>query len=148
MSRTTIRPVTPLLFTALVALSYGIAACSSDGNADRTFEEQVEEGGALFGDHCAECHGESGQGTDNAPRLVGEGALPEEPPEERMFRTNDFNTAADVYAFANEYMPADDPDSVSDTQMVDILAFALSANGIELDEQLTLDNADEVVIHE
>lgn len=148
MSRTNLRPVTPLLFISLLALAVGLAACSSDPNANRTFEEQVEEGGALFGDHCAECHGESGQGTDNAPRLVGEGALPEEPPEGRMFRTNDFNTAADVYAFANEYMPADDPDSVSDAQMVDILAFALSANGIELDEQLTVDNADEVVIHE
>jgi mono/diheme cytochrome c family protein len=147
MARTTVRPITPLLFTALVGLSFGIA-CSSDDDADRTFEQQVEEGGALFGDHCAECHGESGQGTGNAPPLVGEGALPEEPPEERMFRTNDFNTAADVYAFANEYMPADDPDSVSDAQMVDILAFALSANGIELDEELTVDNADEVVIHE
>src|SRR6187399_2980481 len=142
MSKSLTRRVPFCLFTFTAALTaFGLTACSSDDSGTRTFEQQVEEGGALFGDHCAECHGDSGQGTDDAPRLVGEGALPEVPPEERMFRTNDFNTAADVYAFANQYMPADDPDEVSDQEMVDILAFALSANGIELDEELTTSNA-------
>jgi S-disulfanyl-L-cysteine oxidoreductase SoxD len=141
------RSVPSYLFLLAPAFAFGLSACSSS-EGTRTFEQQAEEGGALFGEHCAECHGDSGQGTDDAPRLVGEGALPEVPPDDRMFRTGNFNTAADVYAFANQYMPADDPDEVSDSQMVDILAFALSANGIELDEELTTSNAGDVVIHE
>jgi S-disulfanyl-L-cysteine oxidoreductase SoxD len=136
-----------LLFTSCT-LALAHFGCSSDGPADRTFEEQVEVGAELYGEHCASCHGDSGQGTADAPAVVGEGALPEEPPDDRQFRENDFNTAADVYVFASEYMPATDPDSVSDQEMVDILAFALFANGVELDSELTLDSADEVVLHE
>lgn len=127
---------------------FGGIACGSDGSTAQTFEEQVEVGGELYGLHCADCHGDAGEGTDDAPRLVGEGALPKAPPDEREFRTNDFNTAADVFAFVSEYMPATDPDSVSETQKVDILAFALYANGVELEAPLTLDNADDVVLHE
>ena len=146
------RPISLWLFTSLTTLSFGLVACGSeDGDDDDvalTFDEQVEEGGALYGEYCSDCHGDAGQGTDNAPALVGEGALPEEPPEDRQFRTNSFNTAADIYVFADEYMPANDPESVSDAKLIKILAFALHANGIDLDEPLTLDNADEVVIHE
>src|SRR5688572_11748302 len=147
MSQLILRSVPFCLFTLASLAGLAFSACSSGGSS-RTFDQQVEAGGELYGEHCADCHGAAGEGTDDAPALVGEGALPEEPPEDRQFRMNDFNTAADVYAFASEYMPATDPDSVTDADKVDILAFALYANGIELEEELTLDNADEVVIHE
>lgn len=126
---------------------------ASDGTDDTgddsppTFEAQVERGGGLYGDHCAECHGDAGQGTNLAPAVVGEDALPLEPPAERQVRTAEFRTALDVFVFADEYMPGEDPGSLPDEDMVDILAFALFANGIELDEPLGFDNAQSIVIH-
>jgi len=146
MSQPRLLPLT--LLASTIALGFGLAACSSDPVDTRTFEQQVEDGGELYGEYCAECHGDSGQGTEDAPAVVGPGALPEVPPDDRQFRTNNFNTAADIFVFADEYMPADGPEQVTDQELVDVLAFALYANGVELEEPLTLDNADEVVIHE
>ncbi|HSC88846.1 MAG TPA: cytochrome c [Polyangiaceae bacterium] len=121
----------------------------SDDTAERpaTFEAQVERGGQLFGDHCAHCHGDSGQGTSLAPAVVGEGALPLYPPAERQVRTSEFRTALDVFVFADANMPGDAPGSLPDDDLIDILAFALFANGVELDEPLSADNAASVVIN-
>jgi cytochrome c len=123
---------------------------SGDGDGDfqeDTFEAQVARGGELYGDHCAKCHGDAGQGTEKAPAVVGDDALPLEPPEERQVRTTEFHTAMDVFLFADEYMPGDDPGSLPDQDMVDVLAFALYANGVDLDEPLSAANADSVVIN-
>lgn len=141
-----------------LALCAAIVACASDddGGSDeetdgtaeeRTFDEQVMAGGELYGTHCAHCHGDAGQGTEDAPAVVGEGALPLEPPAERMVRESEFRTALDVFTFASENMPGDDPGSLSDQEMVDILAFALFANGVTLEEPLDFDNAADVVIN-
>ncbi len=113
-----------------------------------TFEEQVAEGSMLYAENCADCHGDSGQGTSQAPPLVGADALPLEPPANRNVREADFVTAAEVFAFASENMPAGDPSSVSDEDKVLILAFALSANGVELDMPLTPANAGDIIINE
>lgn len=112
-----------------------------------TFDAQVERGAGLYGEHCAECHGDAGQGTENGPLVVGEGRLPLEPPADRQVRTAEFRTALDVFVFASENMPGDAPGSLSDEDMVDILAFALFANGVELDEPLGFDNAESIVIN-
>jgi mono/diheme cytochrome c family protein len=113
-----------------------------------TFEEQVELGGMAFADHCAECHGDAGQGTDKAPRLVGldEGALPLDPPASRQVRKEKFVTVADVANFAVMNMPPDDPGSLSTEEYLAILAFDLNANGIMLDEKLTLELAGTLTI--
>jgi len=140
-------PIPFSLFT-LCACGFGLAACSDGSDDARTFDQQVAAGSDLFAEHCAQCHGDAGEGTDDAPALVGAGALPKEPPDDRQFRMNDFNTALDVFSFVDEYMPATDPGSVSEAEKIDILAFALFANGVELDHELTADNADEVVLHE
>jgi len=145
---------------AAILVATTSVACGDGGNGDGdgdsgdtgdtadTFEAQVQRGGELYGDHCAKCHGDAGQGTDRAPAVVGEGALPLDPPAERQVRTTQFHTALDVFVFADEYMPGDDAGSLPDEDMVDILAFALFANGVELDEPLGFDNADSVVINE
>lgn len=133
-----------------ICASAGACASGSDGESEtesRTFEEQVADGAELYGEHCAHCHGASGQGTDDGPAVVGDGALPLEPPDERMVRENQFRTAADVFAFASENMPGDDPMSLSNSEMVDVLAFALFANGVSLEEPLSLDNAESVVLY-
>lgn len=154
---------TRCLLAALLLVS-GVAGCTDDDGSDDgsgnggdgdgdgdagadTFEAQVERGADDFGEYCAKCHGNMGQGSSLAPPLVGEDALPLDPPASRMLRTEQFRTAADVFAFASEFMPKDDPGSVEEDELIDILAFDLSANGVELDEPLTAENADDVVIN-
>lgn len=143
-----------LRFTFVPWLVLSTLACSgaeddtqTDDNSARTFQEQVEDGATLYGEHCAHCHGDSGQGTDSGPQVVGDGALPLEPPPERMVRMEQFETALDVFVFASEAMPGDDPGGLTDQQMVDVLAFALFANGVTLDEPLDADNAGDIVIN-
>jgi cytochrome c len=105
--------------------------------APATFAEQVALGQKLYGEHCAECHGASGEGKD-APRVVGldKGALPLEPPPTAKYRKSKFETVADVAQFATKNMPPAAPGSLSEDQYWSILAFDLKANGIELDKKL------------
>lgn len=120
---------------------------ATDAAVVATFAEQVALGGTEYGAHCASCHGAGGEGTDMGPRLVGlaEGALPLAP-RPGAVRTTRFETVADVAAFAVENMPAGAPGSLTAEQYWAILAFALSANGITLDEKLTPELAATLVI--
>ena len=100
-----------------------------------TFNDQVAAGGALYGQYCAKCHGDSGQGVaGSGPRVVGlkDGALPLDPPAERKFRKSRFVTVADVADFAVKNMPPGKGGSLSADQYWAILAFDLHANGIDL----------------
>lgn len=140
-----------LTFVVVAACGGGDDGYSDNDNNDRdagapepkTFAAQVALGTKLYGDHCAKCHGASGQGTDKAPRVVGldEGALPLDPPADRKVRKTKFVTVADVANFAVKNMPADDPGSLTTTEYLAVLAFDLKANGINLDQPLTLDLA-------
>lgn len=141
-----------------------VVACNDDDNGDSyetknpttgeksntpsTFAEQVEHGMDVYVDHCAKCHGDAGQGTDKAPRVVGldQGALPLDPPASRQKRKEQFVTVADVANFVVANMPADDPGSLSTEDYLAVLAFDLKANGINLDQKLTLDLAETLKI--
>jgi S-disulfanyl-L-cysteine oxidoreductase SoxD len=94
---------------------------------------QVDAGKQVFAEHCASCHGDSAQGTDDGPTLVGKHALPAEPrpgsKREVMFRSG-----ADVYTFVAKNMPADDPGTLAAEQYNAVVAFALSVNGVKLDK--------------
>jgi cytochrome c len=99
---------------------------------------------------CASCHGASGEGGKEAPRVVGvnQGALPLDPPPGAKFRKNQFHTAADIASFVVKNMPADAPGSLSEPQYWAILAFDLKANGVELgSKHLDGTTAASVVIH-
>ena len=119
-------------------------ACGSDptpaptATEPATFAEQVTAGQTLYGAHCASCHGAGGEGTKEAPRVVGlkEGALPLDPPASAKVRTGKFVTVADVAAFAVKNMPADKPGTLQASEYFSILAFDLKANGITLDKKL------------
>jgi cytochrome c len=102
--------------------------------APATFADQVALGGSLFGANCAKCHGSGGEGTKDAPRLVGlsQGALPLNPPATAKYRKTQFKTVADVADFATRTMPPDAPGSLQPEQYWAILAFDLKANGIDL----------------
>lgn len=135
----------------------GICACAclacdgttppDDGPAENPFDAQVSAGAELFAEHCSDCHGADGRGTLEAPALVGldDGALPLDPPEGAV-RATQFVTVGDVAAFAAANMPPDDPGSLEADEYYAILAFALSANGIALTEELTPAGAEELVI--
>jgi cytochrome c len=113
-------------------------AQSAAPSAPTTFTDQATAGQALYGEHCAECHGNAGQGVaGKAPAVVGlkSGALPLDPPPSAKYRKTQFKTVADVAAFAVKNMPADRPGSLAEAQYWDILAFDLKANGIDLGAQ-------------
>jgi mono/diheme cytochrome c family protein len=119
-----------------------------ENEAPATFDEQVALGEMEFAEYCAKCHGDSGEGTDKAPRIVGlqDGALPLDPPASRTLRKEQFVTVADVANFVVMNMPADAPGSLSTDEYFNILAFDLKANGITLDAKLDLALAETVTI--
>lgn len=146
-----IREIAACFVLLFVVACNDSSATPGDGDAGSEptpFMLQAARGAELFGVHCAHCHGSAGQGTEDAPRLVGldEGALPLEPRPEAEFRTTRFETVGDIAAFASVNMPADNPGSLEIDEYFAILAFALSANGIVLEDELTPEVADTLVI--
>jgi len=101
-----------------------------------TFAEQVTRGADEYGEHCAKCHGSSGEGSAQAPAVVGPKALPLDPPSTAKVRKSQFVTVADVAQFVVQNMPGDAPGSLSADEYYAILAFDLHANGIDLDKKL------------
>jgi len=101
-----------------------------------TFAEQVDQGGKLYAEKCARCHGASGEG-GKAPAVVGldKGALPLDPPPGRKYRKTQFKTVGDIAAFVVKNMPPDAPGSLTEEQYYAILAFDLKANGIDLGQK-------------
>lgn len=63
------------------------------------------------------------------------------PPAAANVRNTEFVTVADVAAFVVANMPPGQTDALSLDESLSILAFDLSANGIELEEKLTLELA-------
>lgn len=78
---------------------------------------QATDGEALFGDHCATCHGDDLAGIEQAPALAG-GTF-----------GDTWNGATLKKLFERiESMPPDKPKSLSEKQYADILAYLLSAS--------------------
>jgi len=105
-------------------------------SAPQTFGAQVTLGQKLYGEKCASCHGDSGEGK-KAPAVVGisKGALPLDPPPTAKYRKQQFKTVADVADFVVKSMPPDSPGSLSADEYYAILAFDLKANGIDLGDK-------------
>jgi mono/diheme cytochrome c family protein len=138
-------------FAAIAALSAAaLVACShaKTSTTRPTAASQIAEGGKLFAEHCAGCHGPAGEGTDKAPPVIGKGALPFRAPPTAKKRTARFRTAKDVASFVVNSMPADDPGSLTVDQYLAILAFDLNANGVDLGgRHLDMAGVEDIVIH-
>ena len=138
--------------TAFVACAHneGAAAPASaaSGAAPADAMAQAEAGGPLYGQFCAKCHGDAGQGTDGAPPVVGANALPLDPRPTAKARKNQFHTAKDIADFVLPNMPPKGPKPTVE-QYLDILAFDLKANGVDLTGKpaLTPDMLSSIVIH-
>lgn len=139
------------LLPALLAAA-GLQACSSTDSKDHaapppaSAAEQVARGGKVFGMHCAECHGAAGQGTEDAPPLVGSGALPLNP-RPGQERSAPFHTALDVAQFVTHNMPPAPRKKLAEADYWAVLAFALDANGVALSRAVGPDNAASIVLH-
>ena len=109
---------------------------------------QAAAGGPLYGQFCGKCHGDGGQGTDQAPPVVGPNALPLDPRPTAKYRKNQFHTAKDIADFVLPNMPPKGPKPTVE-QYLDILAFDLKANGVDLTGKpaLTPDQLSSIVIH-
>jgi mono/diheme cytochrome c family protein len=112
------------------------------------FAVQADEGGKLYAQHCAECHGEAGEGK-KGPKVVGlkEGALPLDPPKGAKMRKTKFTTVADVADFVVKNMPPKKAGTLKPEEYLAILAFDLRANGIDLkDKKLDMELAKTLTI--
>jgi S-disulfanyl-L-cysteine oxidoreductase SoxD len=94
--------------------------------------DQASTGKELYVKHCAVCHGAGGEGGPvpeqfgkltgmKASRLVGPGFLP------------GMKNVAQVYSFAKKNMPGDKPGSLKSNEYLDVISFALQANGVKPD---------------
>jgi len=146
-----------LLLTVVAAAALGCAheggaaapaASASAGGGAANAAAQAEAGGPLYGQFCAKCHGDAGQGTDQGPAVVGASALPLDPRPTAKYRKTQFHTAKDVADFVVPNMPPKGPKPTLDQDLA-ILAFALKANGVDLSGKpaLTPDNLSAIVIH-
>lgn len=142
---------------------------ATNANLDRAHRE-APRGAALFEQHCAGCHGERGESTTGAPRILGEGALPEFPrarnanadpasgdPEALRLQAQSrpagapwrdpFRTAKDLHAFVSEKMPPrkESEASLPAEDYWAIVHFMLLAHGAEVPpEGVTEKNAGSV----
>jgi len=128
-------PAAPTAAAEAPASSAATPAAAPSVPADG-FAVQAAAGQALYGKHCAECHGKNGN-DGKAPALVGldAGALPLAPSAKAKFRKSNFKTVADVASFVVKTMPPKAPGSLSSDEYYAILAFDLKANGIDLGDK-------------
>jgi cytochrome c len=140
-----------------LVLSGVLLACYACGSSPKSTSSstlsspaanQIAAGKTVFAENCARCHGDAGQGSTKAPPLVGKTALPLDPRPGQK-RTAQFRTAMDVASFATKNMPPDESDraELSTSEYWQVLAFALSANGVKLERPLGPDNAAAIVLH-
>jgi len=124
------------------------AAAPAAGGAPTDAMAQAAAGGPLYGQFCAKCHGDAGQGTDQGPPVVGPTALPLDPRPTAKARKSQFHTAKDIADFVLPNMPPKGPKPTVE-QYLDILAFDLKANGVDLTGKpaLTPDMLSSIVIH-
>jgi cytochrome c len=144
-------PSKAIAFFAGASLTALLACQASESNPPppTTAAAQIERGKDVFARNCAKCHGDAGQGSTKAPPLVGPSALPLDPRPTQKYRTQKFHTAMDVAQFVTKNMPPDEDDraKLSENDYWAVLAFDLSANGVQVRDVVGPHNASSYVLH-
>jgi len=123
------------------------AAAAAEKRARDRAEVQVTAGEAVYDKSCSRCHGAEGQGRKGKyPPVMGDAALPQKPPKRARLRKQEFSTAQGLVEFVQESMPPKKGGSLSEEEYLAVVAFLASANGIELTDEITVDNASELDI--
>jgi S-disulfanyl-L-cysteine oxidoreductase SoxD len=99
----------------LAAVAFGQSATEKTVRDGVYSEEQAKRGRTTYDDKCASCH----DGGSMGPELSGESFLSQW----------DNKPVASFYTRVAETMPADNPGSLSESQILDIVAFVLRSNG-------------------
>jgi cytochrome c len=141
-------------YVRILGLAALLTACHESSHTPSsphatTAASQIERGGQLYGANCAKCHGDAGQGTDDAPPLIGKNALPLHPRPDQKVRKADFHSAMDIAGFVTKEMPpkASARAKLTTDDYWAILGFALNANGVQLKEPVGPNNAGSIVLH-
>jgi mono/diheme cytochrome c family protein len=165
---------TAKVFGPLAAVAFAAACAStqhgaSDANLAKA-KSGAPDGFALFQQQCAGCHGARGESVSRAPRILGEGALPDYPsehdlnadpaagdPELLRLRAqtrpagapwrDPFRTADDLYRYVSKNMPlpAKQAGSLTSEQYWAVINFMLLAHGVPVPvEGVTTKNASSV----
>jgi mono/diheme cytochrome c family protein len=100
-------------------------------------QEQASRGKAAYQADCAQCHLDNLKGNDMAPALAGE----------TFFASWENKSVRAFYGLVLSTMPADNPGSVSENDVLDIVTFVLQTNGFPPGKNdLTLDEAQKIRI--
>ncbi|NVB83270.1 MAG: cytochrome c, partial [Kofleriaceae bacterium] len=120
------------------------APATDDGGALAQAElaEQYEVGKKVYQEKkCASCHEDSGAGNKKNPPVIGEKALPEQPPKGAKLRKVPFKTAADVLGFVKAKMPPKAQGSLTDEEAAAVTSWILSENKANIEKKLDASNA-------
>ena len=106
------RSILPL--TVFLASIWSLPAAATDA--------LVKEGQGRYAEKCARCHGPTMDGIEHAPALRGS-----------EFRAAwDGKTARELYKRVISTMPQDDPGSLPEKDVIEVVAYVLSENKVTL----------------
>jgi mono/diheme cytochrome c family protein len=108
-----------LALTCLTALAAGPASAQTPPASPAGASAQVVQGGQLYAQHCALCHGASGRDATVFPRPIwGPG-----------HDLGKFGNAKGLFDYLQLLMPFDDPAKLNDAQKTAVTAYMLARNG-------------------
>jgi S-disulfanyl-L-cysteine oxidoreductase SoxD len=114
------------LVVCLTILVFGVVAAFAYTTG------QAANGKVLYGKYCAACHGDNGQG-GTVPQQFGKLAGMKAPPVAGPGYLPKMKTAGEAYEFSKKNMPGDKPGSLKENEYLDVISFALEANGVKAD---------------
>jgi cytochrome c len=125
---------------------------NDDVLAASALAEQYEAGKAVYtGKKCNTCHEDSGAGNAKSPAVVGEKALPKDPPKTAKLRKGvTFTTAEDVAGFVKKNMPIVKKGTpkvqLTDEETYAVVAWMLNESKVNLTKKLDASNAASVTL--
>jgi len=116
--------------------------------------DQFVQGGTVYANECATCHGARGEGLASAPSILGAGALPEYPrsagagdptitdpqliqiaaqtrPQGAAWR-DPFRNARDLYTFTTTHMPKSRASALKEADYWSVTSYLLAVQGASL----------------